>query len=89
MALTAVRRGAQDYLTKGSLKKDTLVRALNYAIARCRNPPEPAARVHDKAAVAGLLGSNGGVGTTTVACHWALEMKHGVLFEASRWKPAA
>jgi Flp pilus assembly CpaE family ATPase len=75
VALTAVRRGAQDYLAKGSLKKDTLVRALNYAIARSRNPPEPAARVQDKAAVIGMLGSNGGVGTTTVACHWALELR--------------
>jgi DNA-binding NarL/FixJ family response regulator len=50
VALTAVRRGAQDYLAKGSLKKDTLVRALNYAIARSRNPPELATRAHDKAA---------------------------------------
>jgi pilus assembly protein CpaE len=74
VALSAVRRGAQDYLAKGSLKKDTLVRALNYAIARSRNPPEPVARVRDKAAVIGMLGSNGGVGTTTVACHWALEL---------------
>jgi Flp pilus assembly CpaE family ATPase len=74
VALTAVRRGAQDYLAKGSLKKGTLVRALNYAIARSRNPPEPAIPVHNKAAVIGLLGSNGGVGTTTVACHWALEL---------------
>lgn len=74
VALTAVRQGAQDYLAKGSLKKDTLVRALNYAMARSRNPPELATRVHDKAAVIALLGSNGGVGTTTVACHWALEL---------------
>ena len=74
VALTAVQRGAQDYLAKGSLKKDMLVRALNYAIARSRNPTEPVARVRDKAAVIGMLGSNGGVGTTTVACHWALEL---------------
>jgi Flp pilus assembly CpaE family ATPase len=74
VALSAVERGAQDYLAKGSLKKGTLVRALNYAIARSRNPLEPAVRMPDKAAVIGLLGSNGGVGTTTVACHWALEL---------------
>lgn len=75
VALTAVQRGAQDYLAKGSLKKDMLVRALNYAIARSRNPPEPATQAHTKATVIGLLGSNGGVGTTTVACHWALELR--------------
>jgi len=74
VALTAVRRGAQDYLAKGSLNKDILVRALNYAIARSGNPPDLTARVPDKAAVVGILGSNGGVGTTTVACHWALEL---------------
>jgi Flp pilus assembly CpaE family ATPase len=75
VALSAVRSGAQDYLAKGSLKKDTLVRALNYAIARSKNPPEPSARPHDKAAVVALLGSCGGVGTTTIACHWALELR--------------
>jgi pilus assembly protein CpaE len=76
VALSAVRSGAQDFLAKGTLKKDTLVRALNYAIARNRNPPEPVNRAHDKAkaTVVGLLGSNGGVGTTTLACHWALEI---------------
>jgi Flp pilus assembly CpaE family ATPase len=74
IALSAVRSGAQDFLAKGSLKKDTLVRALNYALARSRNPSEPAVRAHTKAAVVGLLGSNGGVGTTTIACQWALEL---------------
>ena len=74
VALSAVRSGAQDYLPKGSLTKDTLVRALNYAIARSRNPPEPTIRAQNKAAVVGLLGSSGGVGTTTIACHWALEL---------------
>ena len=74
IALKAVRSGAQDFLAKGSLTRDTLVRALNYAIARSRNPPEPATRVQDKATVVGLLGSSGGVGTTTLACHWALEL---------------
>lgn len=74
VALSAVQRGAQDYLAKGSLQKGMLVRALNYAIARSRNPAEPAARLQVKATVVGLLGSNGGVGTTTLACHWGLEL---------------
>jgi pilus assembly protein CpaE len=74
VALRAVSSGAQDYLAKGSLKKDTLLRALNYAIARARNPPDPGIRAHNKATVVSLLGSNGGVGTTTLACHWALEL---------------
>jgi len=74
VALSAVRSGAQDYLAKGSVTKDSLVRALNYAIARSRNAPEPAVRAHNKAAVVGLLGASGGVGTTALACHWALEL---------------
>jgi Flp pilus assembly CpaE family ATPase len=75
VALSAVRSGAQDYLAKGSLKKDTLVRALNYAIARSKNPPEPVVRSRDKGTVVSMVGSNGGVGTTTLACHWALELR--------------
>ena len=75
VALSAVRSGAQDYLAKGSLKKDTLLRALNYAIARSKNPPEPVVRSRDKGTVVSMVGSNGGVGTTTLACHWALELR--------------
>jgi Flp pilus assembly CpaE family ATPase len=74
VALTAVQQGAQDFLPKASLKKEMLVRVLNYAIARSRNPSEAAVRIESKAQVVGLLGSNGGVGTTTLACHCALEL---------------
>jgi two-component system cell cycle sensor histidine kinase/response regulator CckA len=34
LAVEAVRHGAQDYLTKRSMNKDLLVRALRYAIER-------------------------------------------------------
>jgi Flp pilus assembly CpaE family ATPase len=74
VALSAVQQGAQDFLAKRTLNKETLVRALNYAIARSRNPSETASQVEDKAKIIGLLGSNGGVGTTTLACHCALEL---------------
>lgn len=73
-ALSAVQQGAQDFLAKGTLNKATLVRALNYAIARSQNPSEAASQVQDKAKIIGLLGSSGGVGTTTLACHCALEL---------------
>jgi pilus assembly protein CpaE len=74
VALSAVRQGAQDFLPKGSLNKEALVRALNYAIARSRNPSETASQIQDNSKIIGLLGSNGGVGTTTLACHCALEL---------------
>jgi Flp pilus assembly CpaE family ATPase len=74
VALSAVQQGAQDFLAKGTLNKENLVRALNYAIARSRKPSETAGQVEDKAEIIGLLGSNGGVGTTTLACHCALEL---------------
>lgn len=74
VALSAVQQGAQDFLAKGSLKKEMLVRVVNYAIARSRNPSDSASQVESKAQIIGLLGSNGGVGTTTLACHCALEL---------------
>src|SRR5512141_1388444 len=33
-AVTTVRRGAQDYLVKGRIDSDTLVRTIRYALAR-------------------------------------------------------
>jgi pilus assembly protein CpaE len=74
MALAGVQQGAQDYLVKGKLNKDILVRALIYAIARSQKPVETAVRAQDRAHVIGLLGSNGGVGTTTLAAHFAVQL---------------
>lgn len=74
LALTAMTQGAQDYLTKGTLTKETLVHALCYAVARSQNTPEQQSPA--RAAVAGILGSKGGVGTTIIACHLALQLKH-------------
>jgi Flp pilus assembly CpaE family ATPase len=73
-ALSAVQQGAQDFLVKGKLTKDVLVRAVTYAIARNQKPTEAMVRAAEKASILGLLGSNGGVGTTTVAAHLALQL---------------
>lgn len=73
MALAAVERGAQDCLLKGTLKDDALARALQYAVLRrnhSSDPPEIR-----MAPVVGILGAKGGVGATTLACHWALELR--------------
>jgi Flp pilus assembly CpaE family ATPase len=74
VALNAVRQGAQDYLVKGDLNQEKLIRALNYALARTRKPQERQVQPENKASMVGFLGSKGGVGTTTLACHWALEL---------------
>jgi pilus assembly protein CpaE len=74
MALAGVQQGAQDYLVKGKLTKDALVRALIYAIARSQKPAETTVRAPERGTIVGLLGSNGGVGTTTLAAHWAVQL---------------
>ena len=76
VALNAVRQGAQDYLVKGDLNQEKLIRALNYALARTRKPQGLNAQPETKASMVGFLGSKGGVGTTTLACHWALELSN-------------
>jgi pilus assembly protein CpaE len=59
---------------KGDLNQEKLIRALNYALARTRKPQERQIQPENKASMVGFLGSKGGVGTTTLACHWALEL---------------
>ena len=73
MALAAVKQGAQDYLVKGTLTTESLVRALQYAMMRRQSSAGPAGA--QPATVVGFLGAKGGVGTTTIACHSALELR--------------
>jgi len=72
-ALAAVERGAQDCLAKSTLTAETLVRALQYAMLRRHNAAGPAEV--QTATLVGVLGAKGGVGATTIACHWALELR--------------
>jgi Flp pilus assembly CpaE family ATPase len=74
VALNAVRQGAQDYIVKGELKQEKLIRALDYALARSQKGAHSVLQPRQKAPVIGWIGSKGGVGTTTLACHWALEL---------------
>src|ERR1017187_7805867 len=73
MALAAMERGAQDYLVKGTLTTESLVRALKYAMVR-RHKSSDLAQAQP-ATVVGFIGVKGGVGTTTLACHCALELQ--------------
>lgn len=74
LALTAVARGAQDYLVKGRMTSQALVRVLQYSVARSHNTGNGQA-ARPKATVFGFLGSKGGVGTTTVATQFAIEWR--------------
>jgi Flp pilus assembly CpaE family ATPase len=76
LALSAVARGAQDYLVKGRMTSQALVRVLRFSMARRLKAaqlgsPEEKAR----AQVIGFLGAKGGVGTTTLAAHFAVAWK--------------
>ncbi len=72
-AMAAVERGAQDCLAKGTLTAESLARALQYAMLRRHNASGLADA--QMATVVGVLGAKGGVGATTIACHWAVELQ--------------
>jgi len=74
LALTAVERGAQDYLIKGRMTSAALVRVLQFSVARQRNAAQPLQAPAKKAAMIGVLAAKGGVGGTTLACHMSIEL---------------
>jgi Flp pilus assembly CpaE family ATPase len=73
LSMKAVELGAQDYLSKTALNAHELVRALQYGVIRSRKSAEP--RTQQAGSVLAILGSKGGVGVTTLACHLAREWK--------------
>jgi Flp pilus assembly CpaE family ATPase len=77
MALRAVQSGAQDYLVKGKLQGQVLARTIQRAIVRQQTQmaASPVDSGQGRAMVLGLLGAKGGAGTTTIACHLAIELK--------------
>jgi Flp pilus assembly CpaE family ATPase len=77
MAIRAVQSGAQDYLIKGQLNAKQVVRAIRYAVIRsdALAAAAPPAVPGDVGRLVALCGGKGGVGTTIIACHLALELK--------------
>jgi Flp pilus assembly CpaE family ATPase len=77
LALRAMQSGAQDYLVKGKIQGPALARLLQHAIVRQRIQAESAtvAPRIEQAKVVGFLGARGGAGSTTIACHIAMELK--------------
>ena len=73
LAVAAVEAGAEDYLVKDNLDAERLAQALRYAVVRHhradRRDEPPRDRPGGK--LVAVLGSRGGVGGTTVACHLA------------------
>lgn len=74
LALTAVARGAQDYLVKGRMTSQALARVLRYSMARQLNASQGRTE-KARAPVIGFLGAKGGVGSTTLAAHFAVAWK--------------
>jgi DNA-binding response OmpR family regulator len=70
LALRAVGDGAQDYLVKGTVKPDVILRVVRFAIERCKAMASAAAR-RAPGKIVGFLGAKGGSGTTTVVLNIA------------------
>lgn len=69
LALQTIQEGAENYLVKSTCNAAVLSRALRYAITK--RTVEVASRTR----VVGVIGSKGGVGTTTIACNMATELR--------------
>ena len=76
LALRTIQEGAEDYLVKSTCTRDLLVRSVRYAMVRRRSQSASGAGgPSGRHRVLGVVGSKGGVGTTTVACHLADELQ--------------
>ena len=73
-ALNAVERGAQDYLIKGRPTPQALLRVLQYAVARHNRAGDFKHGEPTEARALGFLAAKGGVGATTLAAHFAVEL---------------
>jgi len=77
LALRMIQEGAEDYLVKSSCNGELLVRAVRYAVVRRLSQVNQSRgeASSERARVIGILGAKGGVGTTTVACYLAAELR--------------
>ena len=77
LALRAVQSGAQECVVKGTLQGPALAHALRRAIVRHKTNAQTA-RLDSRqegAKIVSFLGAKGGVGSTTIACHVAMELQ--------------
>jgi len=73
-ALSAVERGAQDYLIKGKMTASALTRVIRYTVARYKGNQRSAEKNQTVGKTIGILGAKGGVGATTIATHLAVRL---------------
>ncbi len=73
VAMNAMQAGAQDYLVKGQVAGEALVRSIRYAVERHRvqSLQLRAAQEEELGRVIALIGAKGGTGTTTVVSNIA------------------
>ncbi len=76
LALQMIQEGAEDYLVKSTCNRELLVRAVRYALVRHKHPAKSVTEgSSDQTNIIGVIGAKGGVGTTTVACNLAAELR--------------
>ncbi len=77
LALQMVQAGAQDYLIKSTCTRDLLTKAVQYALLRYEGKAgkESAEADAQPTRAIGVIGGTGGVGTTTLACNLAIELR--------------
>lgn len=77
LAVKMIQEGAADYLVKSTCTSDILIRAVRYALVR--HQTQAARAIHEESAeharVVGILGAKGGLGTTTIACTVATDLR--------------
>ena len=83
LALSAVERGAQDYLIKNKVTTAALTRVIRYAVARHKGSQRGSEGSQTVGRAIGILGAKGGVGATTVAAHLAIPLAE----QAARERP--